>query len=152
MSANQNKTPAKNHCFPQVYLHFHLLGWAFTGLVLVYLGRSSCYVSNAKKIRSMKRMIVFIKKRPKSSSNLSITTLFTNSAQSFYHQKFCCFSIRPRKVYHPSIINACKSMVKRHPDSFTKEEGLKFLEIRNWKSEVGDPLETNVVYLPIGGL
>ena len=43
-------------------------------------------------------------------------------------------------------------MVKRHPDSFTKEEGLKFLEIRNWKSEVGDPLETNVVYLPIGGL
>ena len=34
-------------------------------------------------------------------------------------------SIRPKKIYHPT---------------------------KKWKTEIGDPLEANVVYLPIGGL
>ena len=60
--------------------------------------------------------------------------------------------IQPRKVYHPSIINACDSMFKKHPDQMSKDEIVRFNVFRIWKTDNGDPLETNVVYLPIGGL
>ena len=61
-------------------------------------------------------------------------------------------NIRPRKIYHPSIINACLALFKKHPDLLAQEEIIKFNEYRAWKKEVNDPLESNPVYLPIGGL
>ena len=61
-------------------------------------------------------------------------------------------SIRPRKIYHPTTINACESLFKKHPDMLQPEEVIKFNNFRKYKKEVGDPLETNVVFLPIGGL
>ena len=61
-------------------------------------------------------------------------------------------NIRPKKIYHPSIINACECMFKKHPDNLSKEEIDKFNQYRKYKSEIGDPLEANPIYLPIGGL
>ena len=61
-------------------------------------------------------------------------------------------NIRPKKIYHPSIINACECMFQKHPDNLFKEEIDKFNHYRKWKSEIGDPLEANPIYLPIGGL
>ena len=43
-------------------------------------------------------------------------------------------------------------MFGKHPDLFSNDEVLKFNQYRNWKTEIGDPLENNVVYLSIGGL
>ena len=43
-------------------------------------------------------------------------------------------------------------MFKKHPDQLVTEENIKFNHYRNWKTEMGDPLESNVVYLPAGGL
>ena len=101
-------------------------------------------------------MIVFIKKRLISFSNLAITTLpfiaILPTLPNLSITKNAAISIRPHKVYHLSIINDSESMFKKNPDSLTKEEILKFNHFRNWKSQVGDPLETNDVYLPIGGL
>ena len=61
-------------------------------------------------------------------------------------------SISPRKIYHPSIINASESLFKKHPDMLQQDEIRKFNHFKKYKSEIGDPLETNVVFLPIGGL
>ena len=61
-------------------------------------------------------------------------------------------SISPRKIYHPSIINASESLFKKHPDMLQQDEIIKFNHFKKYKSEIGDPLETNVVFLPIGGL
>ena len=60
--------------------------------------------------------------------------------------------IKPRKIYHPCIINACFTMFRKHPDLLAQEEIVKFNEYRAWKKERDDPLEFNPIYLPIGGL
>ena len=60
--------------------------------------------------------------------------------------------IKPKKIYHPTILNACDTMFKKHPDQLSQEEIHKFNYYRNWKSEIGDPIEANPIYLPIGGL
>jgi hypothetical protein len=60
--------------------------------------------------------------------------------------------IRPRKIYHPTIINACLALFKKHPDLLAQDEILEFYNYRSWRKEMGEPLESNVIYLPIGGL
>jgi hypothetical protein len=60
--------------------------------------------------------------------------------------------IKPKKIYHPTILNACKTMFDKHPDHLSQEEIQKFNHYRSWKSEIGDPIEANPIYLPIGGL
>ena len=52
--------------------------------------------------------------------------------------------IRTRKIYHPTIINACQAIYKKHPDLLSQDEVLKFNEYRRWRSEMGQPLEANV--------
>ena len=98
-------------------------------------------------------MITFLKSKlkqvPNKSSDLVKTTLPT---LSFTPLKNAAISIKPRKIYHPTIINACEAMFKKHPDQLVSEEIIKFNHYRNWKPEMGDPLESNVVYLPAGGL
>jgi hypothetical protein len=61
-------------------------------------------------------------------------------------------NIRPKKIYHPTIINACDALFKKHPDQLSREEIENFNQYRKMKLEMGDPLETNPIYLPIGGL
>ena len=108
----------------------------------------------------MSRMITFLKSKlkqvPNKSSDLVKTTLptisFTPLKVKLSFVKNAAISIKPRKIYHPTIINACEAMFKKHPDQLVSEEIIKFNHYRNWKTEMGDPLESNVVYLPAGGL
>ena len=52
----------------------------------------------------------------------------------------------------PTIINACETMFNKHPDHLLSDEIIKFNNYRRWKSEIGDSMEKNPIYLPIGGL
>jgi hypothetical protein len=61
-------------------------------------------------------------------------------------------SISPRKVYHPCIINASEAMFGKHPGQLTPDENLKFQLYQDHKIKVGEPLETEIIYLPIGGI
>ena len=66
--------------------------------------------------------------------------------------KLAEIDVRPKKIYHPTIINCCETLFNKHPDHLSKKEIIKFNHYRKWKSEIGDPIEANPVYLPIGGL
>ena len=61
-------------------------------------------------------------------------------------------SIPPRPVYHPTIINACTAMFAKHPSELGQDEIEKFKRYRNHKIQIGEPLETEIIYLPSGGL
>ena len=61
-------------------------------------------------------------------------------------------SIPPRPVYHPAIINACTAMFAKHPSELRQDEVEKFKRYRNHKTQIGEPLETEIIYLPSGGL
>ena len=57
-------------------------------------------------------------------------------------------SIPPREVYHPAIINACKAICDKHPSQLTTEEAHKFNFYLERKCEMGQPVESDLVYLP----
>ena len=61
-------------------------------------------------------------------------------------------TITPRSVYHPAIINACEAMFSKHPSKLIPEEVDKFNVYQNRKIQIGEPLESEVIYLPIGGI
>ena len=61
-------------------------------------------------------------------------------------------TILPRPVYHPAIINACDAMFLKHPSKLMPEEVDKFNVYKNRKIQIGEPLESEVIYLPIGGI
>ena len=61
-------------------------------------------------------------------------------------------SIPPRPVYHPTIINACTAMFAKHPSQLRPHEVEKFNYYRKRKSQIGEPLEQEIIYLPSGGL
>ena len=113
--------------------------------------------SPAKKARSARRMIHYLcsKLTPKCLTlsathlpHIDISPALKRLSISNQDQ----ISVRPRKIYHPCIINASDSLFKKHPDLLQPDEIVKFNNFRKYKSEIGDPLETNVVFLPIGGL
>ena len=117
--------------------------------------------SPAKTLRSMKRLIQFLKSKvvitPLLKQNLSIcdqTTIAIPPTQqpTLSVIKLPEMNIRPQKIYHPCIINACDTLFKKHPDNLSKEEIEKFNHYRKWKSEMKDPIESIPIYLPIGGL
>ena len=126
------------------------------------MGRSSTYVSPQKTIRNMKRMIHFLKSKSKpepESQQKCIPTQNTLAiiSISLKHHNLAYFkneqiSIRPKKIYHPTVINACNSLFGKHPDKLINEEILKFNQYRKYKLDLCDPLEANPIYLPIGGL
>jgi hypothetical protein len=115
--------------------------------------------SPAKTIRSHKRLIQFLKSKTIASSpvkSLAICpqTTFNISPQQpkLSSTKLEDINIRPKKIYHPTIISACDTLFGKHPDLLSNEEILKFNNYRSWKSDIGDPIEENPIYLPIGGL
>ena len=57
-------------------------------------------------------------------------------------------SINPRPIFHPAIINASIAFYKKHPSDLTPEELEKFKFYLKWKREGGEPVETDIVYLP----
>ena len=117
--------------------------------------------SHAKTIRSQKRLIKFLKfktiisplgKRSFISISPQSTVQIPPQQPKLTAVKLAEINIKPKKIYHPTVINACDSIFKKHPDNLSNEEIQKFNKYRSWKSEMGDPLEANPVYLPIGGL
>ena len=75
-----------------------------------------------------------------------------SSCANLTRETQCTISIPPKPVYHPAIINACKAMHDKHPDELNKEEVEKFNFYIRHKMNTGDPIEHNVIYLPMGGL
>ena len=54
-------------------------------------------------------------------------------------------SIPPRPVYPPTIINACTAMFAKHPSQLRPDEVEKFNFYRNRESEIGEPLEEEII-------
>ena len=61
-------------------------------------------------------------------------------------------SIPPRPVYHPAIVNACEAIFGRHPDDLTPEEYNRYNTFRRQQSQIGKPLEEQIINLPSGGM
>ena len=57
-------------------------------------------------------------------------------------------SINPRRIYHPAIINASKAFFNKHPSELLDEEKEKFKFYLNHKRAGGEPVETDIIYLP----
>ena len=108
----------------------------------------------------MKRIINYVKSKSdslsKNSLNLGKTTLpsisFIPPIDNLTIVRNANISIKPRKIYHPAVINACEAMFKRHPNQLEQDEIEKFNHYRKWKADMGDPVEYSLVYLPTGGL
>ena len=66
-------------------------------------------------------------------------------------QKSQQISIPPRTVYHPAIINASQRFFAKHPSELSQDEVEKFTQYRRDKAEIGEPLESEEIYLPMGG-
>ena len=56
--------------------------------------------------------------------------------------------IPPRRIYHPAIINASKAFYSKHPSELTHDEVQKFEFYLKWKCQNGEPVESDIVYLP----
>ena len=137
--------------------------------------------SPSKKLRSFKRLLTFILSKsaakcpnvekaftispqqsisiPPCVPNYEVTVLppidippITMQRPKLNIRKTGSTSIPPRPVYHPAIINASKAMFAKHPSQLTPEEVKKFKYYQDHKIRIGEPLETEVIYLPIGGI
>ena len=77
-------------------------------------------------------------------------TIVRKKEPSLTLQRIQGVSIPPREVYHPAIHNACQAMFEKHIDDLTPEDTHKFNFYRRHKTEIGEPLETEMIYLPVG--
>ena len=58
-------------------------------------------------------------------------------------------SIPPRIIYHPAIINACYAITGKHlPSKLLPDEVKRFKKYLDQKREMGEPVETDLLYLP----
>ena len=55
-------------------------------------------------------------------------------------------SISPRPNYNQRL----QAMFKKHPRNLAKEEIHKFNSYQNYENQIGEPLESEKIYLPIG--
>ena len=97
--------------------------------------------------------------RPPNPTELSTTCLFTVDIPPILKERpkltlvrWTKTTILPRPVYHPAIINACDAMFSKHPSKLMPEEVDKFNVYKNRKIQIGESLESEVIYLPIGGI
>ena len=135
-------------------------------------------ISPAKKLRSIKRLLTFLQNKSTDShaskkslsispqqhisppkSNLAVTKLPSvdippvhqeNPQLNFKRNQ--AVSISPSKTYHPAIHGACQAMFAKHPSNLTPAEVHKFNFYKNHKMQIGEPLESEIIYLPIGGI
>ena len=68
--------------------------------------------------------------------------------KTFTAEKVSTIDIPPRKIYNPAIINASKAFYQKHPSELTKEEKVKFKFYLQHKRSCGEPVETDIIYLP----
>ena len=66
--------------------------------------------------------------------------------------KFQSISIPPQPVYYPAIINACQRFFAKHPRELKQDEAEKFKQYVQDKAQISEPLESEEIYLPCGGL
>ena len=144
---------------------------------MMTLSTASSYtnISPAKKLRSLKRLLTFQKKKLSKPSiptqlsicfqeqssvsptkpNLSVSILPSTSLKpcnpKLSYSPINSISIPPKKIYHPAIIKACHAMFNKHPDQLIPDETVKFKQYRKWKIEKGEPIEEDIIYLPAGG-
>ena len=57
-------------------------------------------------------------------------------------------SIPPRQIFHPAIIKASLSMHGKHPSELSQREIVKFNQYLRWKSDIGERVEEDIIYLP----
>ena len=133
-------------------------------------------VSPAKKLRSLRRLYSFRKKKLALSTtlNLSICSfkpiniypvqkipnlVMENTSDVNIQQKsqhltisqptFCSFPpLPPQPKHHPNIVEACRLMYGKHPDKLSLEERNHFRGYRQWKEENGEPIEDDFVNIP----
>ena len=63
-------------------------------------------------------------------------------------EKLSNISIPPKTIYHPAIINATKSFYGKHPSELSSEECEKFNWYLEHKRNSGEPVESDIIYLP----
>ena len=63
-------------------------------------------------------------------------------------EKLLNISIPPKTIYHPAIINATKSFYGKHPSELSSEECEKFNWYLEHKRNSGEPVESDIIYLP----
>ena len=132
--------------------------------------------SPSKKLRSLKRLMTFIKYKstyvlkPLSMSHqdsisispskptlgvriqsINIPPVISKRA-NLDCVRLKQISISPRPIYHPAIINACSAMFAKHPSSLSQEEVQKFKAYRSHKIQKSEPIESEIIYLPSGGI
>ena len=61
-------------------------------------------------------------------------------------------SFLPRPVYHPAIYNASQHFFLKPPSQLTADEAHRFKQYQQDKTEIGEPLEAEEKFLPIGGI
>ena len=66
--------------------------------------------------------------------------------------KISAISILPRPIYHHAIIDASRAFFLKPPSQLTTDEAQKFKKYQEDKTEIGEPLEAEVKFLPIGGI
>ena len=123
------------------------------------MGRSNAYVSKSRKLRSLKRMMNFLKSKyySKEPGSLSISRTTQINIEpnpkrnKFVIQQVQITSIPPKPVYHPAIIRASLSMFGKKPAELNAEETAKFMAYRNWKLQKGEPIEQEMLYNPASG-
>ena len=68
--------------------------------------------------------------------------------QSLSVAKNSSISIAPKLIYHPAIINASKAFYGKGPSELSKAEKSKFKFYLDRKKELGEPVESDIVFLP----
>ena len=145
------------------------------------MSRTYKNISPSKKLRSLRRLLAFILNKshvncsnakqhlsisPQQSTSVSptmptfaVTSLSPMDIPPIFKKtpklsirKNGTTSIPPRSVYHPAIINASNAMFQKHPSQLSPEELQKFKYYQEHKIRIGEPLETEIIFLPSGGI
>ena len=153
-----------------------------------------CHKSPSKVLRNVRRITLFLEKKPKALSvsllpqinipplikSLEFSPLVTTNVPPqpktlqitnlAIHKVVCTdlppikkeakldlvkatsTTIPPHQVYHPCIINASRAFFGKHPQELTPDEAVRFQMYQKDKIQIGEPLENEIVYLPIGGI
>ena len=115
----------------------------FLSLISMYKQKSPSTLKRDK----LRMTIYYLKKTCKVLQTKVLTKL-----SSLSNSTISTTSIPPKHIYHPAIHNACQSMFQKSPYLLSPEEIDKFKIHRKWKTENGNPFESDLVYLPSGGM
>ena len=135
-------------------------------------------ISPSKKLRSLRRLFSFQKKKFSSSKTLNRSISCQTPINIYPIQKIInlvkenvsnvnvmpwkkslCLSVSPPTLcsiqpslpkphHHPNIIEACRLLYGKHPDELSCEEREHFSGYRQYKINNGEPIEEDFVYNP----